>query len=82
MKYCTIVPWHNQDQIDKFKDAWQRPFDNVLFQEDKDKEGCAVTKNKGIERALNDGAEVIIVLDDDCYGPDGMTMNEFAAETS
>ena len=65
-----MVAWHDQDQIDKFKDAWGQPRDNVIFQYDRDKEGCAITKNKGIARALEDGAEVVIILDDDCYHVD------------
>lgn len=77
MKYAVVVPWHNPEQLRSFLDAWgmKNPKDDhsmllpqwLFLEQDKDMEGCAVTKNKGIQRALDEGAEVIVVLDDDCY---------------
>lgn len=70
MKYAVVVAWHNREQIEKFCKAWHisaESLDWVILQQDKDKEGCARTKNKGIRRALDMGADVIVVLDDDCY---------------
>jgi hypothetical protein len=71
MQSALVVAWHNPKQIAEFKEAWKiQSGHQVYFQQDKDKEGCAVTKNKGIRRAYDDGAEMIVVLDDDCYPKD------------
>lgn len=70
MRYAIVVPWHNKDQLRKFCDAWGIDWHDRnwrIFQQDKNKEGCAVTKNKGIIEALHRDADVVIVLDDDCY---------------
>lgn len=65
----VVVPWHNPKQRDAFLEAWHlsgnEPF--LVLQRDEDKEGCARTKNKGIWRAIQSKASVIIVLDDDCF---------------
>lgn len=81
MKTTVVVPWHNRNQLELFIDAWQIPFtdDRVLFQQDKDKEGCAITKNKGVRRAIDEGAEVVIVLDDDCFPHEGQSLEVFIA---
>lgn len=64
-----VVPWHDLDQVNSFLDAWNAFSDDeyLILQQDKKKEGCATTKNKGIEAAIKAGAEIIIVLDDDCF---------------
>ena len=63
-----VVAWHNPDQIKEFKREWRiQKDDPVIFQQDKTKAGCAATKNAGIKEAYNSGAEVICVVDDDCY---------------
>lgn len=49
--------------------------DRVLFQQDRDKSGCALTKNAGIRRAIDDGAEILIVLDDDCFPTENQTID-------
>ncbi len=70
MNYCIVVPWHNREQLDKFLEAWNVHTDDcnyLILQEDKDKSGCAATKNLGIQEALRREAEIVIVLDDDCY---------------
>lgn len=76
----VVVPWHNESQLEQFEEAWKGPgFEMFTFQWDKFGEGCAKTKNKGIAKAINRGAEVIIVLDDDCFPTQGMTAESFVA---
>jgi hypothetical protein len=78
MKTTVVVPWHNQKQIELFKDAWQITGDHrVIFQQDKDKSGCALTKNRGVKRAIDEGAEAVVVLDDDCFPHDGQSFSDF-----
>jgi hypothetical protein len=69
LKTLVVVPWHNQKQRNDFLDAWKiHPRDSrVVFQQDVDKSGCARTKNAGITCALDSGADIVVVLDDDCY---------------
>lgn len=63
-----VVPWHNRTQIGLFLDAWKVTIEQFLIlQQDKNKSGCAATKNAGIQAAIQQGAEIIIVLDDDCF---------------
>lgn len=75
-----VVPWHNAAQIESFRLAWNvdAADPRFVFQHDKRGEGCGRTKNAGIEAAMNQGAEVVIVLDDDCY-PAGQSVDEFIA---
>ncbi len=65
----VVVPWINHEQKEEFLKAWRLEGDEhyLYLQHDVSKEGCAVTKNKGIQRAVDAGAEYIIVLDDDCF---------------
>lgn len=69
MTDLVVTPWHNKEQRDKFLDAWKIyedcPF--LVLQHDAEKEGCAITKNKGITEAMRRGADMVVVLDDDCY---------------
>lgn len=78
-KTIIVVPYHNPYQRDAFAAAWQvdrnGTDDRVLFRCDKDKEGCAKTKNKGIQQAIERKADVIIVLDDDCFPEQGRTLH-------
>lgn len=72
MKTTIVVPWHNLQQIEQFIAAWgiaNMP-DFLHLQRDTDNEGCARTKNKGIAAAIDKGAEVVIILDDDCFPSD------------
>lgn len=64
-----VTPWHNQQQLDKYLEAWKISTipEYLLLQQDTNKDGCAVTKNRGIEKAIQAKAEVIVVLDDDCF---------------
>ncbi len=70
-EFAVVVPWHQESVRDEFAKAWcldlERPPEFLILQHDADKEGCAVTKNKGVKRAIEMGAEVVVVLDDDCY---------------
>lgn len=69
MTTIVVTPWHNNEQVEKFLSAWDINTipTYLLLQQDKSKQGCALTKNAGIERAIQLGADTIIVLDDDCY---------------
>ena len=71
LPFAVVTPWHNPDQRDKFLAAWGISPDAIppwlFLQQDTDKSGCALTKNRGIQRAIDAGAEVIVVLDDDCF---------------
>jgi len=82
MNAKVVIPWHNQTQLERFLRAWDITEAHPLsvFQQDKDQKGCAVTKNRGIVRAIREGAEVVIVLDDDCYPHDGMSFVEFVGK--
>lgn len=67
-KYKIVVPWHNPEQIEAWKDAWgvTENHPDLILQQDTDKSGCAVTKNRGIQKAIEQGADWVVVLDDDC----------------
>lgn len=69
MKYAICTPWHDEKQKESFLEAWkvEEIPDFLILQQDKDKSGCAKTKNRAMYEAKDRGAEVIIVLDDDCY---------------
>lgn len=75
MKPRVVIPWHNADQLAIFLKAWSIGIEDksALFQQDKHREGCACTKNRGIKSAIEAGADVIIVLDDDCLPENGQT---------
>lgn len=72
-KTLVVVPWHDEQQLDLFLEAWgihdkdKGIPDTLLLQQDKDREGCARTKNRGIRAAIEAKADYIVVLDDDCY---------------
>jgi hypothetical protein len=72
-KVKVVVPWHNPHQIEKFRHEWEISGDHpdVIFQRDTTKAGCALTKNAGIENAMAQGADIIIILDDDCFPNSG-----------
>ncbi len=69
MRTLVVVPWHNHIQLESFLDAWgvSATDPRLVLQRDTQREGCARTKNRGVERAIAAGAEIVIVLDDDCY---------------
>ena len=68
-KVLIVVPWHTDEVRGAFLDAWgiTGKEDELILQHDADREGCAKTKNRGIGRALVRGADVIVVLDSDCF---------------
>jgi hypothetical protein len=71
-KAIVVTPWHNSEQLNLFLAAWgirdlSKIPDWLYLQQDKDRSGCARTKNAGIRRALDDGADFVVVLDDDCF---------------
>lgn len=87
---AVVVPWHDQKQRDLFLHAWRlrapgeanyvgQPLPPwLVLQQDATKAGCANTKNAGIVRAVRElQAEVVVVLDDDCY-PDVSSTGTFA----
>jgi hypothetical protein len=69
MDYVVVVPWYGEVRRDAFLEAWGvvgEP-DWLVMQHDLLAEGCGATKNAGVVRAMDRGAEVVVVLDDDCY---------------
>ena len=79
---CVVVPWVRTEQKEQFMRAWhiEKIPDWLVFQQDKEKEGCAVTKNKGVQEAVVRGAEIVIILDDDCFPRAvDMTLDRFAS---
>lgn len=78
MNVRIVVPWHQEAQIESFVDAWKAKNDPCfVLQHDANREGCAVTKNKGIKRAMELKADIVIVLDSDCYPVNDMTVDQF-----
>lgn len=80
MKACVVVPWHNAVQREAFASAWgleeyaacsevalRAAPDWVVFQQDASRSGCGMTKNRGVDEAVRRGADVVVVLDDDCF---------------
>ncbi len=71
-KALVVVAWHSRVQLEKFFQAWSvdETSDLFVFQHDANKEGCAATKNKGVAEAMRRGAEIVVILDDDCFPHD------------
>jgi hypothetical protein len=65
MKIRILVPWHNPDVKEEFLTAWGGHDGRLHFQHDATGAGCAATKNAGIRTAIEDGIEVLVILDDD-----------------
>jgi hypothetical protein len=68
---AIVTPWHIPEVRDAFLAGWglnaDRPLPEwLILEHDARKEGCAVTKNRGVRRAMDAGHEVVIVLDSDC----------------
>lgn len=73
-KTAVVVPWHIPEVRDQFRVAWGLGVnefnptpDWLIMEHDANKEGCAVTKNRGVRRAMDAGYEVVCVLDSDCF---------------
>jgi len=72
-KGCFIVvPWVHEQERDLFLKEWHIDIvpDWLILQHDKYKVGCGATKNLGIQKAINMGAEIVTVLDGDCFPSD------------
>lgn len=69
MSYAVVTPWWNPEQRDKFLEAWSidKLPDWLFLEQDRDKSGCPVTKNRGIVRALESKPDAILCVDDDCF---------------
>lgn len=65
----VVTPWHDPKQLTSFLKAWDISSvpSFLLLQQDKHREGCAATKNRGILNAIGKEASTIIILDDDCF---------------
>lgn len=83
MRDVVVTPWHNEEQRDAFLQAWRiHDYENdprIVMQHDADADGCGFTKNLGIDAALDRDAEMVVVLDDDCFPLDGMSLDELIA---
>lgn len=68
-KIFVVVPWHNEEQRAAFLEAWRisKVPRWLVLQRDKNREGCAMTKNKGVREAMRRGADIVVILDDDCF---------------
>jgi len=91
--FAVVVAWHNFQQCESFLDSWGiSKWENndaaelrysippwLYLQRDTNRSGCAATKNRGIQGAIDDGYENIIVLDDDCFRlPEVESLESFA----
>ena len=66
---CVVVPWVTDTERASFLEAWKiRHLPTwLVLQQDVAREGCGVTKNNGVRCAMELGAEIVVVLDSDCY---------------
>jgi hypothetical protein len=74
MRYAVVVPWHRKEEVQAFREAWRvgmRVPRWLVLQHDERREGCGVTKNRGVAEAMSRGADVVVVLDGDCYPVNG-----------
>jgi hypothetical protein len=80
MTGIVVVPWVSQQQRDEFLAAWGLRASALpgwlLLRHDAKREGCAVTKNRAVAEACERGADVVVVLDDDCYPDEARTLDE------
>jgi hypothetical protein len=81
--FAVVVPWVNEAQLAEFLKRWcveDERADWLVLQHDARREGSGKTKNNGVETAMFRGADMVVVLDDDCY-PHGdiRTLPDFAA---
>lgn len=71
MNFSVVVPWVSEAQIELFLSAWgirrstTPPW--LVLMHDRHKRGCAAMKNEGVAAAVELGAEVVVLLDDDCF---------------
>jgi len=72
ISWVVVVPWVREEQRDEFLRRWNvvgRP-EWFVLQRDQDASGCGATKNRGVDEAVARGADVVVVLDDDCFPDD------------
>lgn len=69
LDFAVAVAWVSEKQRDAFMTAWGlTSVPSWLFlEQDKDRSGGAVTKNRAARRAARAGAEIVVSLDDDCF---------------
>jgi len=71
MNHHVVVPWYREDQLDLWLDAWNLSYSAVPpwlhTTRDSTGAGCGATKNRGIRQAIRAEADVVVVLDDDCF---------------
>jgi len=80
-QFTIVVPWVLERERDAFLSAWgiDAVPDWLVLQQDKDRSGCGVTKNAGIQKAVEIGARVVVILDGDCYPQEPvLTLEELA----
>ena len=86
MRFAVVVPWVTSQEVGQFMDAWGCDWSDcdryLVLQQDVHREGCGVTKNKGVAAAMRMGADVVVVLDGDCYPDAGgaKTLTELAEQ--
>jgi hypothetical protein len=73
---AVVTPWYDPEQRDRFLHAWGLSVlpssipDWLILEQDRDRSGCAATKNRGIQTAKAKGYRAVVILDDDCYPTD------------
>lgn len=78
----VVVPWYRREQIEAWLEAWHivtvPPWLHLTH--DETRAGCGATKNRGIRDAMLADADVVVVLDDDCFPTSNAydTLEEFA----
>lgn len=79
-QYLICVPWHKEEVINAFLNAWNvNPnHPSLVLQKDGGWFSCARTKNLAVQKAKSLNAEIIIVLDSDCYPYLNISLEEFA----
>jgi len=67
--FAVVVPYIDENQLGRWLAAWRITTvpDWLLIVEDERRDGCAVTKNRGVDMAVDNGADVVVILDDDCF---------------
>lgn len=79
---AVVVPYVDRTQVEAFLDAWQivDPPDWLILVDDTARTGCAAAKNRGVAEAMSRGADVVVVLDDDCYPEEVDSLETFAGQ--
>lgn len=79
---AVVVPWHRREEIEEFLQRWHvavlPPW--LILQQDATRAGCGATKNAGIKAAVAGGADVVVIVDGDCYPTEDVTTLEQLVE--